>query len=372
MSGITIVPVDSRQRVRQFIEVPYRLYDGDPNWVPILEMEQKSWFKKSHEFYGHGEAQGFVAIDGEGRPIGRIMAIHEELRAENHGGKLGGIGFFETPDDSRIASELFDAAEGWLRNRKLTSCRGPISLTENDQYWGLLVNNFGQPYLGMNYNPPYYEKMWLDRGYVCAKEMYSFQLPLNGSVPERLIPVAERLKKKGHVTVRTIDMKHLKRDAEILRQIINKGFIGVDDHIEIPPEMIDSMVKQLKPIVDPDFIIIGFFDGEPASFVMALPDWHLAFKHVNGKSDILSLIRLVLYKTKINRLRVSVFGTVPEHRNKGLEAAIFAHGYQLAMKKGIVAAEAAWTARDNRLMRAGIEAAGGVHYKTHRWYERDI
>jgi len=372
MSGVTIVPITSRREISQFIQVPYNLYQGDPNWVPILEMEQRSWFKKSHEFYSHGAAQGFVALNSNGRPMGRIMAIYEQLRAENHGGKLGGIGFFEAPDDPVIVSALFEAAEDWLRKRNLIHCRGPISLTENDQYWGLLVHNFSQPYLGMNYNPPFYERLWLERGYTCAKEMYCYQLPLNGDVPQRLLPVAERLKRQGHVTVRTIDMKNIRRDAEFLRQIINKGFIGVDDHIEVPPEMIDSMVKQLKPVIDPDFVIIGFYDGEPASFVLALPDWHLAFKHVNGKSDLISLIKLLLYRKKINRLRVSVFGTVPEHRNKGLEAAIFAHGYQLALKKGIVAAEAAWTARDNRLMRAGIEAAGGVHYKTYNWYEREI
>ncbi|MCF7797198.1 MAG: hypothetical protein K9N11_09830 [Lentisphaeria bacterium] len=371
MSGITIIPVQSRREIRQFIDVPYRLYAGDPNWVPILEMEQKSWFKPSHEFYSHGAAQGFIAVK-DGQLVGRIMAIHEKIRAQNHGGKLGGVGFFESTNDPDVANALFDAGENWLRSRGLSRTRGPISLTENDQYWGLLVHNFSQPYLGMNYNPPYYEKLWLERGYECTKNMLSFELPLNGTIPDRLIPVAERLKKNGHVTVRTLDMKHIRRDAELIRQIINRGFVGVDDHIDVPPEMIDSMVKQLKPIVDPDFVILGFYNGEPASFVLSLPDWHLAFKHVNGKSDPLSLVKLLLYKKKINRLRVSIFGTVPEYRNKGLEAAIFAHGYKLARQKGIVAAEAAWTAEDNHLMKAGIEAAGGKHYKTHRWYERDI
>ena len=182
MSAVTIVPVKSRRDIRRFIDVPRLIYANDPNWVPILEMEQRSWFKRSHEFYSHGDARGFIALR-EGTAVGRIMAIHEEIRARNHGGKLGGLGFFESPADAAVANALLDTGEEWLRARGLSRVRGPISLTENDQYWGVLVDNFSQPYIGMNYNPPYYEKFWTDHGYVDTKGMYSYNIPLDGTTP---------------------------------------------------------------------------------------------------------------------------------------------------------------------------------------------
>jgi hypothetical protein len=40
-----------------------------------------------------------------------------------------------------VARELIDAAAKWLRARGMTSIRGPLSLSMNDE-WGCLVDGF--------------------------------------------------------------------------------------------------------------------------------------------------------------------------------------------------------------------------------------
>ena len=41
MADLSVKPVASRRERKLFLEFPWTLYRGDPNWIPPLRMDQK-------------------------------------------------------------------------------------------------------------------------------------------------------------------------------------------------------------------------------------------------------------------------------------------------------------------------------------------
>ncbi|HFB98112.1 MAG TPA: N-acetyltransferase, partial [Bryobacterales bacterium] len=75
MADIRVEPVQSRRDQRQFLELPWELYRGDPNWVPPLRRYQQELLGfKPHPFHEVADVVPFLARRGE-RVVGRIAAI---------------------------------------------------------------------------------------------------------------------------------------------------------------------------------------------------------------------------------------------------------------------------------------------------------
>ncbi len=88
----------------------------------------------------------------------------------------GGCGFFECIDNQQAADLLFDTAKNWLKQQGMEAMDGPINFGENDMWWGLLVEGFSRPYYGMNYNPPYYKRLFEHYGFKVLYEQISNKL----------------------------------------------------------------------------------------------------------------------------------------------------------------------------------------------------
>ena len=115
MSRIEISSACSGKERAAFIKFPWRIYASDPAWVPPLIIERNEFLdRKKHPFYRHGDAALFLAKRG-GEIVGRIMTSDDPNYNALHQTNVGCFGLFECIDDVNVASALFDAAEGWLR-----------------------------------------------------------------------------------------------------------------------------------------------------------------------------------------------------------------------------------------------------------------
>src|SRR5215216_3317676 len=72
--AVEIRPVRSRKDLMRFIKLPFRLYRGQPNWVPPLIYERKRHLdRKKNPFFEHAEVEYFLAVR-DGKVVGRISA----------------------------------------------------------------------------------------------------------------------------------------------------------------------------------------------------------------------------------------------------------------------------------------------------------
>ena len=81
-NDLVITPVSGKADLKAFIDLPWRLYANDPNWVPPLKAEVKELLTPGkNPFFGHAEAQYFLARRG-GKVVGRISAHIDHLALE--------------------------------------------------------------------------------------------------------------------------------------------------------------------------------------------------------------------------------------------------------------------------------------------------
>ena len=100
MTQIHIRPVVTMADKRAFVGLPFRLYVGDPNWVPPLKSDVMATITPGkNPWFGHGEAQLFLA-ERAGRVVGRISAHMDHLALkqppeQGMGPGVGNWGFFK-------------------------------------------------------------------------------------------------------------------------------------------------------------------------------------------------------------------------------------------------------------------------------------
>ena len=81
---------------------------------------------------------------------------------------------------------LFDNARHWLLKEGVEAMDGPINFGERDKWWGLVTEGFHAPLYGMNYNPPYYLKLFEDYGFQLFYEQFCFGMKLDRPLQEKI------------------------------------------------------------------------------------------------------------------------------------------------------------------------------------------
>jgi len=374
---VTVRAVHGAKDLRAFVDLPYRLHAGNPQWVAPLRIDVRSRLdRRRNPFFEHGEAEYFLA-ELDGRVVGRIAAIVNRLHNEIHGDRVAFFGFFESVDDLRVARSLLEAAGDWVRARGFTALRGPASLSTNDEC-GLLVDGFDTPpTLMMAHNPPYYERLLLAAGFEPSKDLWAFQ----GGHPERYAPVPERatravelLGRRLGIRMRPLDMRRFDAEVEVVRAAYNAVWERNWGFVPMTAEEIRHMARQLRPVIIPDIVPIAEKDGEVVGFGLAIPDLNQVLRrHRSGRLfpallDVLWSLR----RRKIRRARILLLGVRPDYRGRGVDALLWHWIWTRAAEHGIYWGEASWILEDNAAMVNAAERMDFSRYKTYRLYDRAL
>jgi GNAT superfamily N-acetyltransferase len=365
-----VAPARDAASLNQFIRLPWRIYAGDPAWVPPLIADVRKVLRPDHPFHQHAEAEYFLAVR-DSEAVGRIAAVVNHQYNSFHGTRTGFIGLFECIDDPVVAEALLRTAADWLRDRGMSEAIGPFNLSTNDELYspGVLLDNFARPpVLMMAHNPPYYAALFEAAGWAKERDLVSYWLE-DRRTPERLIRGVERLTGSiDGLVVRQIDMKRLPEEVERIKDVYNSawernwGFAPLTD-----PE-IARLASDLKPIADPRFALIAEVHGAPVGFALALPDYNQALRHLNGRLFPFGFLKLLWHRRHINGLRIFTLGLKPEYHRRGIDALFYLRMYQSAIEAGYRSAEASWILEDNWGIRRALERLGAYVHKTYRVY----
>ncbi len=226
LAPLRVAPVRSRGELRRFVDLPWRLYQGDPCWVPPLKKQVRGFLDPSHPFYRDGAADREVFLAWRGsRVAGRIAAIVNRAHNAFHSDRWGFFGFFECEDDPAAAQELLAAASDWVRAHSCDVLVGPVNPSTNYEA-GLLVDGFGSPpVVMMTYNPPRYAELLETAGFSKAKDLVAYWSPVHAGSLERLERFTDRTRKREpDLRIRQVDLKHFRDEVRIVREIYNKAW----------------------------------------------------------------------------------------------------------------------------------------------------
>ncbi len=365
------------EHVDDFLEVAYRVYRDDPQWIAPLEMELRERLNpKKNPFFDHAEAALFTARR-DGELVGRISAQvdHEHLRI--HQDEAGFFGFFDTMDDPEVAGALVAAAEQWLAQRGMSVMRGPFSLSINEES-GLLVDGFHRPPCLMNpHHRPYQGALAEGAGLSKVKDLWGWRYEV-APPPPRPQRAWEAIMEMPEVRFRSIRPKDLKTEIDELLGIFNDawhenwGFVPSTDAEAV------KMAKDLSMIIDKRISFFADIDGEPAAMCICLPNVNEATYDFNGKLNPVTATKLVwrLKVRGVKSARLMLLGIRKKYRGSRryapLSTALFAEVSKRGLAAGYEWAELGWTLEDNRLINAGIRGMGAEVDKVYRIYEKPI
>ena len=370
--AVEIRAVQNRRELKKFVKFPWRIYRGDEFWVPPLITERCDFLnQEKNSFFRHSEARLFLAYQNSS-PVGRISAHTNVKHNETHGENTGFFGFFECIDDAATAQSLFDAAEGWLRLKGCSSITGPASFTINDEY-GLLIDGFDSlPVVMMSYNPPYYQHLIEESAFEKVHDLWAYELFSDSAPPDSVFEKAKAAEASGEYIFRGPDMKNFKDEALAVRGIFNAAWSENWGAVPMTEGEFLALAKELKMILDPDFLIIAEKDGKPVGFSLAIPNVNEALRHANGRLFPVGLLKFLWHKRHIKMLRVLAMGVEKEHRKKGVDAVFYIRTYERAIRKGYERGELSWILESNKPMNRVLQKLGARVYKTYRVYRRTL
>jgi GNAT superfamily N-acetyltransferase len=377
--SLEILPVNSSRDLRRFIDLPWRIYNQahHPQWVPPLRIAVRDALDhKSNPFYRTADRQLFLAMRN-GNAVGRIAAIENRAHNEFHNDRVGFFGFFECREDQEAADALFSTAEGWLRARGLDTMRGPMNPSTNHEC-GLLVGGFQwHPMIMTTWNPPYYASLVENAGFTKAKDLLAYFFPAEGprafQLPDRVRLLAERALRGKTLTFRELDLKNFAPEVDRCWEIYNSAWESNWGFFPMSRESFLHEAQVLKYIVNPRFALMVEVNGEPAGFLIIVPDFHHAYKAIgNGRLLPTGLFKLLRAKPRLRTGRIMILGVKAEYRQRGIFALFVDAMFKRAKKHGLIGAEASWILEDNDKLNRPLAALGAEEYRRWRIYDRPV
>jgi hypothetical protein len=368
---MTIVEVNDKKTAKEFIDLPRKLYKDDPNFISPLDKDVEAVFDPAlNNFHKHGICKRWLLLVND-IPSGRIAAFINYEKNKNRDNLIGGIGFFECINNQDAASLLFDTAKKWLKQNQATAMDGPVNFGENDKYWGLLVEGFGPPSMGMNYNPPYYQQLFEQYGFEKQYDQFTNVITVAKPFPERFNKIADWIAKKPEYKFVHFENSQFEKFAVDFQEIYNDAWSEFEDFTPIQLDTIRQSFREMRPIVDEKIIWFTYHNEEPIAFILALPDINVLLKPLNGKMDLWNKLKFLWYKktTTIDRIRFIVMGCKKKFQNKGIESGMIRRlQIEVLPRNTIREAELAWVGDFNKKMIALHEATGAHREKVHRTY----
>jgi GNAT superfamily N-acetyltransferase len=368
---IEIIPVSSARERRAFVDLPWRLYKDDPNWIPPLRMDMMNTLNPKHNALLRLGPNCFFLARKDGQVVGRIGCGVDNLLNKAKGKNLGYITLFESIQDYEVAEALFDAAMNFLRSHGVETATGPQSPSNGDDYRGLLVDGFdGPPALLASYNPPWYQDYFEKYGFEKQFDRLGFWFDLD-EIPEKLVRGAEIAQKRYKFTVRPVNLDNLESDILAIKHVVDKATpTEWPDMISPSLEEVRAEVKKLIPIAEPELVFIAEAeDGEPIGLSITLPDYNQIIKRMNGKIFPLGWLKFLYLKKKVNTARLFALMVIPEYHRKGVSAALYKYTMDAAKQRGYIGGDASSIHEFNLKIYNDALGSGGKAYRRFRVYQ---
>jgi len=378
-SGVTIREHLPGKDIADFFRVAEVVYRGDPAFVPPLDFELKDRLTPGkNPFWDHAEGALFTAWKN-GELVGRISAQidHEHLKVHRDG--AGFFGFFDTVDDQEVADALLERAAGWLRDRGMTTMRGPFNFSINEEC-GLLVDGFDTPPALMMTHARAYQQRLAESssiGLVKAKDLWAWRYRVE-EPPKRAAKAHAAMVADPTVTFRSVNPRRMRRELDAILEIFNDAWEDNYGFVPATPAEVDKMAADMKLLIDPDIAFFAEVEGEPVGMVICLPNLMELAGDLGGKLFPFGWAKLV-WRLKVKQPRsarlvlLGIKGKMRGVKRYGaLSTAMYAELAYRGLRKGYEWAELSWTLEDNRPINLGIKAMRAKVYKTYRIYEASL
>jgi len=377
-SSIQIQEVTTERDRRAFVKFPWRVYKGDPNWVPPLISQQLDYLNpEKNPFFQRAQVALFLARRGR-QVVGTIAPFINHHVVDHWGKPIGGFGFFEVLEDYEVAERLLDTACGWLKERGMTMIRGPYNFTTHDRPGVLIGGADCPPVVMAAHTPPYYKDFLERYGMEKYADSYAWRAVRDQigeelqNVPKELLRVAEAARRASNVTIRKLDMERWDEEVATGAYLFNATLSRYRDFVPMTEEQFRRLADEMRPLLDPDLALFAEIEGKAVGFAVAIPDPNRILIHLNGRLFPFGWLKMWWYSKRVDVVTFKLMGILPEYRRRGIDALLYLGIIKAVFDKGYEWMDGSLTAEQNLLVNLLASRLGAELYKHYRIYQKTL
>lgn len=377
-ADITVRPVLNNKDKKTFARFPKSLYESDPKWVPPIWRDELNAYDKHHNPVLNNAEYLLCLAEKDGEVVGRNLIYVDNAFNEFNKSRVGFFGAFECINDADAAEALMETTESWLAERGMETVRGPIHPTA--EIWGFLKEGFEESPVYMSpYNPPYYNTLLENLNYNRIMDLlvYEADAEKDYRLPERYERFARLLlDRHPEIRVRRLNPKRLEEEADNIWRVSNSSYVGNWGYVPVDKNIVEDMVKKLKPIIDSD--AVWFVEDtsrlkadKVVGYALGFPDINPAVQKIGGKLFPFGFFRLMRGVKRERNYRLFGLAVLPRYQGMGLDVLLYVKLFQALEPRG-VRLEANYILEDNYRIRNALEKLQMNQTKRYRIYEKPI
>ena len=347
--AIEIKEVKTLSDIKAFVKFPFEIYKNASFWVPpIIKDEMKVLQSDKNPAFEFCKAKFWLAYKN-GKCVGRIGAIINEMHNEKMGEKYGRFSRTEFIDDFEVSASLFKIAEDWVKQQGMSGIRGPLGFTNLDLQ-GLLIEGFEyMPSIGSIYHHPYYLAHFEKSGYIKEIDWVEFRLEQEDEIPAKALKLVDIIKKRAGVEVlnftKSSELHPYRKD---IFKLLNKAFADLHYVTNFNDKLIEYYSDKYFTLLNPKFVkIIINKEKDVVAFIIALPSLSEAMIKANGKVfpfGIFHILKAMKHPKVVDLLLTAV---EPQLQSQGISALLITELQQTMINHGVRYVETTGIFEDN-------------------------
>jgi hypothetical protein len=336
--SVEIRPVEGKRALKAFVRFPYSIYEGDPCWVPPLDVDDLTTLRRDkNPAFEYCEAEYWMAYR-DGVAVGRIAGIVNNRVIEKWGKKYARFGWIDFVEDFEVAEALLGTVEAWAKSKGLEGIQGPLGFTDLDKE-GMLIEGFDR--LGTyatGYNRPYYPQYIERLGYSKDIDWIEFRVKTPDSIPDKVRRVGELISQRAGVRIYEWKSKRklVEKFGDQIFELIDEAYEPLYGTCPLSERQVKFYIDTYLGFVDNRFTkILVDENGALIGFGISMPSLSEAAQKARGRLFPFGwyhLLRALKHPEVIDLYLVAI---KPEYQERGVLALIMNALNQSAIDAGV-------------------------------------
>jgi ribosomal protein S18 acetylase RimI-like enzyme len=341
VNTIEIKEVTTIHGLKDFVNFPFDLYNGNAFWVPALRSDDLNTFRKDkNPAFEFCDAKYWLAYKGR-KIVGRVAGIINNRHIEKWGQPYARFGWIDFTDDPEVSSMLLKTVEYWACSQGLTAVHGPLGFTDMDRE-GMLVEGFNElGTLATSYNYPYYADHMQAAGYVKDIDWVEYELRMPQKPDEKIARLADVLMRRYNLRLLKFkDKKEMLKYAEALFDLLQEAYQHLYGVTPMSRRQVDAYIKQYFGLISPDFVpMVVDAQDRLVAFGITLPSLSLALQKAKGRLFPFGFIHLLSALNKNDKGDLYLVAVSHDYQGRGVNAILINRMIEVFKQFGIKSVE---------------------------------
>ena len=355
--------ISDRKGMKDFLDLPYRIYQDDPCWVPPLKSETiRTLDPAKNPYFAGADLQKFVCYQN-GEPVARAISVINPEHWKKFSQKTAFFGFYEALDNEQASAILIARIGEYCRQKGAERLEGPFNPNHYSEL-GMLVRNFERPAFFEPYNPEYYPSFIKNSGF---EVIYRIHTRTNPEAGDRLKPLEINtrvcLEEQGY-TLRHFNLFDMKAELGRIREVFNDAFSENWHFLPVSREEYRFSAKSLFAVTNPSLIQIVEHNGKPVGVLQCVLNINPLLQTLKGRIRVTDFFRLPVQRKAIREVIVYAVGIRKAYQNS--RAFLLLTDAMLKIARRYPVVYSTWMSDDNI---AAVRASEIIGLKPYKWFE---